>query len=164
MTSSYKSNKEKLTHVYLLQTLNSIPIHNAVANINLDSNGRILSYGQSLFRIENDAMKTTRNEKPRISPADAVHALQQHLGLQKSTALTTLENGMTHKGVKYVVSNVDNAHSDVTAYLNYIQVNDGKNLELVSTIFYSRFGMLNLIWIRIGTMLLSTRLMDMSYH
>lgn len=55
--SSYTTAHNNLTHIHLQQTLDGVPIANAVANININSEtGEIVSFGSSLFPINEVVM------------------------------------------------------------------------------------------------------------
>jgi len=49
VASSHKSHNG-VTHVYLQQVVNGVEVVNGVANVNIDSNGKVLSVGNSFFK------------------------------------------------------------------------------------------------------------------
>jgi hypothetical protein len=48
--NAYKSSHNGVTHVYLRQMMNGMEVENGDFNINIDSMGRVLSYGDSFYR------------------------------------------------------------------------------------------------------------------
>lgn len=46
----YKSHHNKVTHVYLRQIVNGLEVVNADMNLNIDKDGRIISYGSSFYK------------------------------------------------------------------------------------------------------------------
>jgi Zn-dependent metalloprotease len=53
VTSSYKSFPSGIQHVNLIQTFNGLEVTNAVANVNMDNLGRLLSVGESFYQPNN---------------------------------------------------------------------------------------------------------------
>ncbi|KAG5461437.1 MAG: Fungalysin metallopeptidase-domain-containing protein, partial [Olpidium bornovanus] len=50
ISNAYTSDHNKVTHVYLKQIVNGLPVANADMNLNIDRQGRVFSYGDSFFR------------------------------------------------------------------------------------------------------------------
>lgn len=46
----YTSDHNKVTHVYVRQIVNGLPVVNADININIDAEGRVMSFGDSFYR------------------------------------------------------------------------------------------------------------------
>jgi extracellular elastinolytic metalloproteinase len=62
-------------HVYISQKINNIPVGNAVANVALNHNDKIVSYGSSFVKPANVAPA-----QPTISQADAIAKAEEVLG------------------------------------------------------------------------------------
>jgi extracellular elastinolytic metalloproteinase len=50
INNAYTSDHNKVTHVYVRQIVNGLPVVNADININIDSEGRVFSFGDSFYR------------------------------------------------------------------------------------------------------------------
>ncbi|TPX70025.1 hypothetical protein SpCBS45565_g01999 [Spizellomyces sp. 'palustris'] len=111
VSSSHTTDHTGVTHVYLQQYANGIPVVNGVANVNVDKFGRIISFGNSLFTGSTEAVEASfTKERPfsallidtldssevptprkhgsvqadqvQLGPADAVLALAKFLNLE----------------------------------------------------------------------------------
>ena len=76
MSSAYAS--RGLTHVYLQQTLQGIPVEGAILNINIAADGRILSVGN---RFLPDLESAINDTNPTLGAIDAALAAADDLGL-----------------------------------------------------------------------------------
>lgn len=99
VTSSYSSKQLGVSHIYLVQTYKGIDIINSVANINLDRDGKLLSFGHTFYKPNDPAtffsddhsvflkFSTLINNHPyipsmpKIEPLKAVSILFTYLGL-----------------------------------------------------------------------------------
>ena len=77
---SYQNDLNGIHHVYLQQTLNGKDIVNAVANVNLDEFGRVLSVGQSFYRpnafkVNHQEQHSMVSQEPLLGPVEALDAL-----------------------------------------------------------------------------------------
>lgn len=113
ISSSYNSDHNGVTHIHFKQNANGVDIVNAVANVNVDKNGRVISFGSTLFNVtENqfdknliyvqnsldnsliDKKKSSLKIPPpvlsindprlTVGPKQAVFKLLKHLGIEKN--------------------------------------------------------------------------------
>lgn len=155
VSSYHTSDHNGVTHVYLQQYANGFEIVNAVANLNIDKFGRVLSFGNSLFTKTSsgnanpllldydqagaDAVREQANwmlENLQLGPAHAVLSFAKFLNLEinelklKEVPVDQFAPG---KGQvpSFAVSGAAFAEKEIPAKLKWIQVNDGRELRLV---------------------------------
>ncbi len=78
VSSKVVTKHNKLTHVYLQQSHLDIPVHNAILNLNILANGKMLSLGN---RFVPDLANKVNTAQAGITPAQAVTAVQTYFGL-----------------------------------------------------------------------------------
>lgn len=78
VSSKVVTKHNKLTHVYLQQSHNDIPVHNAILNLNILANGKMLGLGN---RFVPDLASKVNATQPGITPAQAITAVQTYFGL-----------------------------------------------------------------------------------
>jgi Zn-dependent metalloprotease len=74
----YMSQHNGVTHIYLQQRLNEIPVHNALLNINIASDGSVINLGS---RLVADLANSVVSNEAAISQAQAVQSVAGELGL-----------------------------------------------------------------------------------
>jgi len=82
VTNSYTSQHNSISHVYLQQVINDIPVANAFSNVNVDADGNIVSMGSSFYR-----------DKDIPSPMRAVTMMQQ--GMPQQVFMVPSDAGST---------------------------------------------------------------------
>ncbi|KAG2419991.1 extracellular elastinolytic metalloproteinase precursor [Aspergillus terreus] len=106
-----------VAHVHLLQTAHGIDIDNANFNVNIDKNGKVLSYGNSFFsgKIPDSDPLTKRSFS---DPVEALKAATTGLGIPLTADDVTSEglDGTT----SYTFKGTKGALSDPTADLVYL--------------------------------------------
>ncbi len=78
ITSQYASPDLGVTHIYLEQTYNELPVANANININVMTDGRILTAGSNFIR---GISQLEQEIAPNMSPEDAVFRFADALGI-----------------------------------------------------------------------------------
>lgn len=87
ITSHHTSNTSGVTHVYIQQEHQGIPVSNGIANFAI-KDGKVLSMGNRLIaRLGQKASYTT----PSINPVQAIQSAATALGLKTPTGLKALE-------------------------------------------------------------------------
>ncbi|HEX8327154.1 MAG TPA: T9SS-dependent M36 family metallopeptidase [Hymenobacter sp.] len=85
LSNELVSKNNGVKHLYLQQTFNGIAIHNAVSNLNLTKDGKVLNLGD---RFEKDASRRVAASKGSTLTAQAaVAAAARHLGLTMKQSL-----------------------------------------------------------------------------
>lgn len=121
VANHYVTKHNGVTHVYLKQEVNGIPVFNGDLNINVDKNGRILNMGESFFRGQTLDVIT----KPTITALEALRAFADFLGLDASAARTVRNFNATHARL----ADATLALSEIPANLVYVYTEEG-DLEL----------------------------------
>ncbi|MEO0723482.1 MAG: T9SS-dependent M36 family metallopeptidase [Bacteroidota bacterium] len=87
LSSKAVSKHNRLTHVYLQQTYNDIPVFNAILNLNIKGDGSMLGVGN---RFTSDLANKVNTTNPQISPKAAVEAVRGYFRLGQETQLQLL--------------------------------------------------------------------------
>ena len=128
---SYTTEHNGITHVYLKQALDGVPISNADLTVNIQ-HGQIISHGGMFMNINKDALSHVKRWMSASSstefkrPRDAVQALANHLQLGPSIAsIHTMQENKGPKG-SYTISNVAFSKTkEANVARAYIQDKDG---------------------------------------
>jgi len=121
---SYVSRHNGVRHVYLRQTVHELEILNGDLNINV-WNKKVLSVGSSFYKGHH-----VPEPVPILSSIEALYSLGKLIGLNSPLNLTLTQE---HKGKqhKHSFSGYPKAISDVKIELAYMQVDNGRKLDLV---------------------------------
>jgi extracellular elastinolytic metalloproteinase len=119
VTASHTTGHNGITHVYLRQVVNGLDVVNAVANINIDRAGKIISVGNSFFTGSVPASI----QSVKHTPTDAVLALAK-LVRKPVGSLTETKDVQATVSQKTFVSATGFAIQAIPAELTYIQ-NEG---------------------------------------
>jgi len=125
---SYETDFNGVRHVYLRQTVHDLEILNGDLNINVWDR-KVLSIGSSFYKFHHHVPEP----KPVLSSLEALSSLAQFLGDDLKIEELTLTQEVSGKTHKHTFSGYPKAVSDVKVELAYMQVDDGKHLELVWT-------------------------------
>ncbi|KAI9187776.1 hypothetical protein H9P43_002181 [Blastocladiella emersonii ATCC 22665] len=125
-----------VTSVHLRQLVNGLEVTNANANINVDKDGKIISYGDSFFRGARPPRPPVTNAEssaeagPAKSPEDGFKALAAKVGLALPKPVTVTERTAEAPGsARTYEIKTDAALSPVPVKFAYVQ--KGDKLELV---------------------------------
>ncbi|KAG1146518.1 hypothetical protein G6F37_003504 [Rhizopus arrhizus] len=141
--SSYKSDLNGVTHVYLRQKVNGLEVFNGDININVNRLGQVISFGNSFSKETKLSNKWNPLDqfifafnKQIISPTDAILSLMSFVNKDPVSPdslhfipLNSLDQDVI------MFDNVPFAQSPVEVRQGYIQLEDGQ-LELVWDIQY----------------------------
>ncbi|NNF32976.1 MAG: hypothetical protein HKN68_02650, partial [Saprospiraceae bacterium] len=120
VTDNYVSKHNGLNHIYLQQTYNGIPVENAIININVSNNRKVVSSNSRFITNINDKARGTQ----RISSLMAVNNALSELQIEKPAGIQMLENrNDARKYSKF--QKFDDIDSDITSQLTYIQETTG---------------------------------------
>ncbi len=89
----YTSKHNGVTHVYLYQTHKDIPVHNAIININILPNGKVLNMGN---RFVADLKSRVNSSSPSITPEQAIQKVIDHFQINTSEVLRLQEKESDH--------------------------------------------------------------------
>jgi len=121
---SYVTQHNGVRHVYLRQTAHELEILNGDLNINVWKE-KVLSVGSSFYKGHH-----IPEPVPRLSSEEALFSLAKFLGVNSPLTLILSQE---HKGKqhKHTFSGYPKAISDVKVELAYMQVDNGRKLDLV---------------------------------
>ncbi|KAI9204290.1 Fungalysin metallopeptidase-domain-containing protein [Polychytrium aggregatum] len=107
-------------HLHVQQLIGGQPIANAVANINLDSNGNLLSIGSTFAKV--DSSLTKRGLEPRAAKISAKKALTNFLTKAKiKFTASKLKETVKDNTTSVIDGAQDFAQLPITASLQYYQ-------------------------------------------
>lgn len=88
----YLSRKSGITHIYFIQTHDGIEVYNAILNINIAANGRVLNAGNRTIPNLTAVIQTSERQ---LTAVDALAKAAAHLGLplRQPPALLRVEGG-----------------------------------------------------------------------
>jgi len=93
VTDQYVSKHNGVTHLYLQQYHQGIPVYGAIINLNFDKNGRVLNVGNRFVKALQGASK---NAAPSIGPDMAVQSAARELNLTPREPIMVEEAYATH--------------------------------------------------------------------
>ena len=96
VTSSYFDATMGLTHTYLLQRVNGVPVFGATGDVHTDRSGKVVSSYQGFVP---GAAATAPSAKPSLSAADGVAAAAAALGLSRPVGLQVTDDVVNNQGI-----------------------------------------------------------------
>ena len=124
VSSAYVSKHNGVTHVYLQQQYNGIPIHNAISNVHIKQNGEVF-YAKNKFVA--DIQGKINATQPQITPDMAVATVGGILGYTSFVPQIITANRSAHH---FVYDKDKVALEDISAKLKYF-LTDDQQLRLV---------------------------------
>ncbi|MGI4870565.1 MAG: M36 family metallopeptidase [Janthinobacterium lividum] len=121
VTDSYFDAGMGLTHTYLQQRVNGVPIFGATGDVHTDRNGQVVASSQAFVR---GAAASAPSPLPSLSAADAVAAAARVLGLPQPVGLSVTDEGPTTPGVTYF-SQAGISHNYIPVQLMYVRTATG---------------------------------------
>lgn len=91
VSSETFSSQSGLTNVYFQQTLNGIPVYNAMLNVHITRDNKLLTYGNRFVKVE-DAVRS-RMANPLLNPEQAVKAAMASLSMPAAGPLVIKQSG-----------------------------------------------------------------------
>ncbi len=88
ITDRYRSEHNGLTHIYVQQRYQNIPIHNAISGLHYDAGGKLL---HQTHRFHDRLAERANTLMPRLSPEAAVKSAATALGYRGDWSIQTLE-------------------------------------------------------------------------
>ncbi|PWW74191.1 hypothetical protein C7212DRAFT_283708 [Tuber magnatum] len=118
-----------MTHVYFTQTLNGLDVENAQANVNIRSDGSILSAGTS-FATEGLGIASPVRRSQLLNPLEALEGVVETLGLplKVESAQAIPESSITRGGSSFIITGSQGAVSEPRADLAYYNTPEGIKL------------------------------------
>ncbi len=91
VSSETYSNQSGITNVYFQQTVNGIPVFNAMMNVHVTRDNKLLTYGNRFVRV--DAAARMGMTSPALTPEQAVNAAMTSLGMPAAGLLEKKQMG-----------------------------------------------------------------------
>jgi len=131
ITDKYTSSHNGVTHIYYTQSYNGIKIHNAIFNVNISKDDRVLFHGN---RFVKDIVSKIEYTQAEITPSASVIATAKKAFITNPEAPTLLREGNQTPN-KYVFAETNYSKEKITAELKYYLIDD--QLKLVWDVFMS---------------------------
>lgn len=119
VTAQYTTKHNGVTHVFLQQTYEGIPVHNAIINVSIDRRGQVLYVGNRAVPSLQQAIRSTARA---VDPAQAVQVASRHLDIEL-TKVVTVERQISSREV--IVSSGSETREDIPAKLVYLPLEEG---------------------------------------
>jgi len=134
---AYRTDHNGVSHVYLQQRLGGVEVVNAIFNVNVMSDGRILSVGN---RFTDNLANRINAVSPRLQPEEAITRGAEHLGLKLAAEdLFTLETvGGPAMEVRFSSAGI--SHDDIPARLMYLPGQAAGSVRLVWSLVINELG------------------------
>jgi len=120
ISDMYQSNHNGVTHIYLIQQHEGLDLHNAILNINILPDGRILNFGN---RFVMDLHQKANTAQPVITPESAVNKVLTYFNVPMTGELQAKYNGVNNRA--YVFDKAGIALDDINVDLMYTLDNTG---------------------------------------
>ena len=119
VTNEVYSRRSGITHVYIQQQYDGVPIFNAVANISI-KNGRVIHHGISFLK---NVAEKTNTKNPSITPVLAIQKVTTQLGLETTSPSDLLK---TISENHFVYSNESVSSEKIPVKLVYQPTSDNQ--------------------------------------
>ncbi len=120
VTNHYTSQHNGVTHVYFNQQYQGIKIYNAISNVNIAKNGKVLNLGN---RFEGNIANKINATQPSLSALEALEQAVRQLDLSHTEDLQ-IEKEAEGKSQKTVIAKGDLSLEPIPAELIYYTVDD----------------------------------------
>ena len=133
ITSNYVSEKNDLTHIYLQQTYNGLPVEGAVAGITLNSSGQVVAAASSFVDLDHPAFPTPITVG--FEANDALNVFSTISGYTAEGNVKTIEvnSDVRHRPTRLVVGDAQTI--EIAAQLHYVPTAAG-GVELAWRLSY----------------------------
>lgn len=119
VSDMYQTKHNGVTHIYFQQSVDNIPVYNAIIGVHVDKNGKAHTLGHRF--VDNLHQKITSSSKA-ITPADAVLSAAKHIGIEAASVKTKSQTEDVDANI-FLGSNI--SRSDITVKPMYV-VSNGK--------------------------------------
>lgn len=124
VTGQYTDADTGISHVYLSQQVNGLPVVFTSFSIGIAANGSVISAGGGFVRGLNSKIAPTTNPSPRLSALDAVSYAAASLGITPTKA-PTIETAAATPRDAWVIDAPGVSMAPITARLAYTPTPDG---------------------------------------
>ncbi|MEM9546867.1 MAG: M36 family metallopeptidase [Bacteroidota bacterium] len=123
VSDMYTNTKTGVTYIYLIQSHEGIPIHNAITPIAVDAKGKVHSVKHGYIPNAKSMISETQ---PSIAPVGAIKSAAANLGI-KAESMPSLTRSDAKKNI-YQFGKADFAANEIEVKLVYL--NDGDQIKL----------------------------------
>lgn len=120
VSDMYTNKKTGITHIYLIQALDGVPIHNAITPLAVDANGEVRTVRHGFIANAKQKVMAT---KPSLAPVAAIKSATAHLGI-KAKEMPSISRSDA-KNNTYEFGRADFAANDIKVKLTYVE-SDGQ--------------------------------------
>lgn len=141
VTDSYESSHTGVTHIHLQQTLNGLPVENALLNVNVMPDGQILNVGSTFVGGISPEVEAGLQTEPDLSAVDAVTAFAASMDLELSGELTLISDVSIESVAPWIGSEINEPQYqstvlssagistvEIPAHLTYVATGSGIEL------------------------------------
>ena len=125
ISSHHTSKRNGVTHIYINQTLDDIPIYNAINNIHITKEGRLLRAENNFISNAHQKVKFT---KSKLSPVDALTSFKLAYDIQSNQTAKQLKSKTTEDKIEFAA--LDYSNNNIPVQLMYYPVSESE-LRLV---------------------------------
>ena len=122
VTSYHTSQRSGLTHYYLRQTHQGIPIHNAVMNVHLNTEGELFKMNNQFLRNIESKVNT---EQPTLDARTAIARVAQTMKYDQSALPELVEMKSASRSQQQTFTKGSISHVDIPVQLMYQPMEDG---------------------------------------
>ncbi len=130
VSDQYTSQHNGVTHIYFLQQLNGLPIHNAIININIASDGSVINLGS---RFIPDVANAVVSNEVSVSAIEAVVRVAAELGLDLA-AQPQIQETIGGSAQRVILDDAGISQEPIPVQLMYQPTNSGVYLAWDMTI------------------------------
>lgn len=120
VSDMYQTRHNGVTHIYFQQSIENIPIYNALTGVHIDKDGRAHLVGH---RFIQNAHKKVTSRSAAISPAQALENVASHLEIPNASIIE--RSGQTEGAAVAVFAGANISRSDIEVKRNYV-LHDGE--------------------------------------
>jgi extracellular elastinolytic metalloproteinase len=120
----YKDDLSGITHIYLMQEFNGLEVGNALMNVSVMPDGRILSVGGGFMPGLGELERTAPAPVPQLDPRQALRAVADELEVNQTRSIS-ITNRTTRLDKRQTLVAPDFSRSDIPTNLQYTAMPDG---------------------------------------
>jgi len=126
ITNKYTSKHNGVTHIYTRQVIQGLEVANAVANINVDSEGKVINFAENFF---NGTVGRLESSSPRMTPLEAIKAFAKFIKVPINKAILSIKfSSVKNEGI---FTGSEFSEDNIPVKLMLAQTENGESLKLV---------------------------------
>ena len=121
ISSYHTSSRSGVTHIYINQTIDNVPIYNAINNIHITKEGRLLRVGNNFIT---EAANKVNTKKSKLSAVDALTSFKRAYNIKSSETPKQLKSEASKTKFKFAA--LDYSNNDIPVQLMYYPVSSSE--------------------------------------